>query len=51
MSFERGNRIDTAVGCVEWLWRMGIGGIRSGEFGGREYWERQLELGDVLGMN
>jgi hypothetical protein len=39
-----GNRIDVVGGL-----RVGTGGIRCGEDGGREYWERQLELGSSLG--
>lgn len=31
--------------------RMGSGGIRCGECGWREYWERQLESGGISGMN
>jgi hypothetical protein len=30
---------------------MGTGGVRSGEDGDRQYWERQLDCGGMSGMS
>lgn len=46
ISLGRGNRIDF-VGALR-LMGLGMGAIRTGEKGGRKYWEKQLKLGEVL---
>lgn len=38
--------VDSECVCV--LGEIGTGGVRRGEDGGREYWERQLEWGTSL---